>query len=77
MNEVEEELPRIFQTLIRLAEIAKERTQNIEGQREMHNMKTRLEDKGGVDASLDATTPAPPTAVSTIPRKEVHTIEYL
>ena len=75
MNEVEEELPRIFQTLIQLAEIAKERSQNIEGHREMHNRETRLEDKGGVDASLQAITSAHTTAVSTIPRKDVITIE--
>jgi hypothetical protein len=57
------------------SEIAEESTQNIEGHREMHNRKTRLEDKGGVDASLEATTSAHATAVSTIPRKEVPTIE--
>ena len=57
------------------SEIAKERTQDIEGHREMHNRKTQLENKGGVDASLEATTSAHATAVSTIPRKEVTTIE--
>ena len=53
------------------SEIAKERTQNIEGHREMHNRKTRLENKGGVDASLQATTSAHATAVSTMPKKVV------
>ena len=57
------------------SEIAEERSQNIEGHREMHNRKTQLENKGGVDASLEATTSARTTAVSTIPRKEVTTIE--
>ena len=75
MNKVEEELPRVFQMFIRLAEIAKERTQNIEGHREMHNRKTRLEDKGGVDASLQAITSAPPTAVSTHKKKAVRSNE--
>jgi hypothetical protein len=68
MSEIEEELPHVFQMFIRLAEIAKERTQNIEGHRVMHNRKTQLEDKGGVDASLEATTSAH-AAVSTIPKK--------
>ena len=53
------------------SEIAKERTQNIEGHREMHNRKTQLEDKGGVDASLQAITSAPTTAVSTHKEKVV------
>ena len=75
MSEIEEELPRAFQMFIRLAELAKERTQDIEGHREMHNRKTQRENKGGVDASLQAITSAHATAVSTIPRKEVTTIE--
>ena len=69
INEIEEELPQTFQMFIRLAEIAKGSTQNIEGHREMHNRKTRLADKGDVDASLHAITSAPTTAVSTIPKK--------
>jgi hypothetical protein len=68
MNEVDEELPRLFQTLIRLAEVAKEKTQNVEGQREMHNRKTRLEDNGGANAKLAGNTSAHTTAVSTIPK---------
>lgn len=66
------ELPgwsRILDGLI--AEIAKERSQNIEKHREMHNRKTQLEAKGGVDASLQAITSAPTTAVSTHKEKVV------
>ena len=71
INEIEEELPRAFQMFIRLAELAKESTQDIEEHREIHNRKKRLDDKGGVDASLDAITSAHATAVSTIPKKAV------
>lgn len=69
MNEVDEELPRLFQTLIRLAEIAKEKTQNVEGHREGFNRKTRLEDNGGANAKLAGNTSAHTTAVSTHKKK--------
>ncbi len=69
INEIEEELPRAFKLFLQLAEIAEAGAQDIEGHREMHNRKTQLEDKGGVDASLKATTSAHATAVSTIPKK--------
>lgn len=53
------------------SEIAEERTQDIEEHREIHNRKTRLDDKGGVDVVACKLASIPTTAVSTIPRKEV------
>jgi hypothetical protein len=72
MNEVDEELPRIFQTLIRLAEIAKERDLNISKARRVRILKKGREKKGGVDVVAAKRAPTPTSdVVSTTPKKAV------